>query len=301
MRSEVIVCTRNRPDDIERLVGALVQQMSKPRLIVIDSSEDARTRALVEAFAESDDWGLVSYVHSDPGLTVQRMRGIAELSDDCEIVHFIDDDVVPDPGYFSAIEASFERDADVVGIGGLVLDSGTHRARLLNRIFLLDSLREGAVLRSGVNVRVFAAERPVRVQWLSGCAMSYRRTVFGSVSFDTSLKGYALGEDVEFSFSVGALGALWVLPQARIQHLERGANELDRRVLARSEAVRRYAFVQRHRRAGVSVAAFWWSLVGDCVVTFWKSLLLADREIWRSKLRGLLEAVREIRRAGEAS
>lgn len=296
MHSTVIVCTRNRPEEMGRLVDALPVQSVKPRLVVVDSSDNTSTRRIVETFAEAGVWSDVLYVPSEPGLTRQRMRGIAELSADCEVVHFIDDDVAPEPGYFSALEAALDIDTGAVGAGGVITNLEAHRARLLNRVFLLDSLRGGVILESGVNVKLYHADEVTPVQWLSGCSMSYRRTVFDHVSFDTRMSGYSLGEDVDFSYRAGALGRLLVVPKARIAHLERGAQTFDRRSFARAEVVRRHAFVAGNARRGVSPAAFWWSVLGDYAVTLGKSLVFADPAEWRAKLQGLADGLGDIRR-----
>jgi len=277
-----------------RLLDLLPSQTTRPRLIVVDSSADNRTSELVASFAASGDWPFTTYVRSEPGLTVQRMRGVSELSPGCEIVHFIDDDVALEPEYFAQIERAFT-DAAVVGVGGLITNQPPSKRHILNRLFLLDSTREGVVLPSGVNAKVYSAEGDVDVEWLSGCSMSFRRSLFATLSFDTSMVGYSLGEDVDFSFGVGKQGRLVVAGSARLEHLEVGSLSLDRAVLSRDELVRRYIFVRRYRGRGVSLVAFWWSFAGDFVVTAGKSLFYGDRREWRAKLSGLRAGFRTIR------
>lgn len=292
MHSEIIVCTRNRTDDVARLLQNLLGQEVRPRLIVVDSSDDASSEHSVRAFASASGWPGVEYVKSEPGLTRQRMAGIAHLSSDCRIVHFIDDDVLLEPDYFSAIESCFASSPDIVGVGGVVTNTMRHRPpHLLNRLFLLDSRRQGVVLRSGVNIRCFEALERTEVQWLSGCSMSYRRDVFSSCSFDTDLEGYSLGEDVDFSFGVSRLGRLVVCPQARLQHLEKGVTLSVRRTIWRDEVVRRFRFVKRYRGMGMSLAAFWWSVFGDIILTLGKALAFGDRREQRHKIRGLIDGL----------
>ncbi len=295
MRAELIVCTRDRAAEMEQLLANLPGQDRKPRLLVVDSSEGTETEELVERFAESGAWSDVTYLRSDPGLTVQRMCGVAALSPDCEIVHFLDDDVLLEPGYFRAIEDAFEADDEVVGIGGVITNQPPHQPRFLNRVFALDSHREGSVLGSGVNIKTGEVTDRLAVQWLSGCSMSYRRSLFETISFDTSMSGYSLGEDVDFSFAAGKLGVLLVIAAARLEHCEAGAGSLDQRRFWRDELIRRHRFVVRYRGQGVSPAAFWWSVYGDELVTVGKRLFLGDRARWSAKLSGMRDGIAAIR------
>lgn len=298
MRSAVIVCTRNRADDVSRLLATLPAQEARPMLIVVDASDDESTWQVVTAFEKTRVWDEVLYLKAPAGLTSQRMHGIRHVPQGCEIVHFIDDDVELEPGYFSALERCFEQMPHIVGAGGVVTNVSTPGPYLWNKVFFLDSSRQGAVLPSGVNVRALKVEAVKHVDWLSGCSMSFRAELFQHERFDTRMEGYCLGEDVDFSFRARRHGALVVCPEARLQHRERGASALDAREKAAAELVRRYRFVQRYRTDGMSVSAFWWSVLGDLVLTAGKSVIL-DRRMQREKLRGLIDGIRLIS-AGEA-
>ena len=146
---------------------------------------------------------VIGHLRAEPGLTRQRAAGIDATTD--PIVHFVDDDTVLDPGYFAAIVAAFEADPDgrVGGVGGFVTDQPAHRFRRVDALLGLDGAVEGVVLPSGRNVRVYTEPRgPLDVDWLSGCAMSYRRAVFASERPNLMLGRDRNGEDVELSYRV---------------------------------------------------------------------------------------------------
>ncbi len=260
---------------MERLLLNLVSLSSAPPVLVIDSSDDQRTRELVETTRQSP-FLRIRYAHTAAGLTLQRMEGVHRLAPETEVVHFIDDDVVVEPGYFSAIEEVFDRDSDALGVGGVISNLPEHLANRARRFFLLDCREGGKILSSGVNVLVFAADQPRIVDWLSGCSMSYRRSVFDRLSFDARMTGYCLGEDVEFSYRVGKMGRLIVTPHARLAHLCSLVERAAGNVQARDVVVRRYHFV-RQMRGELKLTAFWWSVVGELIVLVSNGVLKARR------------------------
>jgi GT2 family glycosyltransferase len=215
MRSALIVCTRNRPDDIRRLFSSILHGNSATTVMVMDSSDGDDTRAAVAEVAGVR----FRYERCARGLTRQRMAGVAALDPEVQIVHFVDDDVVLEPGYLAAIEETFDARPEVLGVGGRITNMPAHNPRLLHRVFLLDSVQGGIVLPSGVNVLAFGVPDGGRVDWLSGCSMSFRRMVFDDLAFDLRMEGYSLGEDVDFTFRVSRRGPLCIAGKARLAHM----------------------------------------------------------------------------------
>jgi GT2 family glycosyltransferase len=82
----------------------------------------------------------------------------------------------------------------------------------------LDSEEQGALLRTGVNVLNYTGDSVRESQWLSGCAMSYRRSAIVGMEFDESRRGGSFGEDVDFSARCRARGAVVWTPHARMEH-----------------------------------------------------------------------------------
>lgn len=292
-RAALIVCTRNRPEDVRRLLASVGVGNRGSTILVVDSSDDDTTRSVVEEFMELSP----IYERSAPGLTRQRMAGIALLDADVDIVHFVDDDVVLEPGYLAAIDSVFGSEPEVLGVGGRITNLPEHNPHLFRRVFLFDSTRGGAVLRSGVNVLPFDVPDRGRVSWLSGCSMSFRRTVFHDMSFDTRMDGYSLGEDVDFTFRVAQKGLLCIAGEARLAHLCSPTNRAARHELARREIVHRYVWVSEMRGHGVDLLSFWWSVSGDIVLNMTKGVLWLRRDPIRRSL-ALIAAIGDIARVG---
>jgi len=294
-RSELILCTRNRPEEVRTLLAALHNCPDAPATLVVDSSETIETQTAVEDFIAVSSHPPLRYLAAPRGLTVQRMMGVRSLSPTTCIVHFLDDDAIPEPGYFSAIERAMASERGVIGVGGVDTNALPHRATRMHRFFLLHSKRPGALLRSGINVQVGAVSQITPVDWLSGCCMSYRREVFSSESFDTRLLGGALGEDVDFSFRARRLGSLCVTPHARVEHKQSPLDRMSRDAWLAAEVARRHAFVVGSGAGGTSRVAFWWSVVGDLLMSFGTSIFRGRRSSARrgvAVLKGALSVRR---------
>lgn len=111
----VVVCTRDRPDDLRRCLDGLMQLPDDGQeFLVIDNapSTDATRRLVAE-------YDRVRYVLEErPGLDVARNRGVQEATH--AIVAFTDDDATPDPGWLRALLQNF-RDPLVMVSTGLIL------------------------------------------------------------------------------------------------------------------------------------------------------------------------------------
>jgi len=98
----IAICTRDRADDLKRCLEALHQLPDNGQeILVIDSaSSNGATRQVVESYPD------VRYHREDiPGL--DRARNDALRLSQRDIIAFIDDDAVPDPGWLEALTKNF--------------------------------------------------------------------------------------------------------------------------------------------------------------------------------------------------
>lgn len=224
MRDELVICTKDRPRDLARCLSSAYAQVRPPsRIIVVDSSESDDSRSIARESAEESAIPIV-VLSSAPGLTLQRNVALGSLLDETEVVHFVDDDTVLEPNYLRAIVAQFEAEPEAVGVGGRILGLPPHRPSRLKSLLLMDSVREGALLKSGVNVLSFYSASPKEVDWLSGCSMSYRVRAISGLLFDERRTGNGVGEDVDFSARARDRGSLFWTPNACLEHLQSPIN-----------------------------------------------------------------------------
>lgn len=282
-RDAVIVCTKDRPEALALCLESVRNQSRRPDVVmVVDSSEGNGPRRLVESLP-----GVV-YVRSEPGLTHQRNRGVAALPADVDVVHFIDDDVVLESDYFAALGAVFV-DPRVDGAGGVVTNLELPSPRILDRVFMQDSPRRGALLPNGRNIMAHGFSVPTAVDWLSGCSMSFRRQVLELHPFDESVG--IVGEDVDYALRIGPNARLLAVPAARLEHRQSPVNRVTAQAWNGQLILQRHLWLRQHPER-LSRAAFWWSAVGELLF----ALLGVARRVPSSRehLQEVLGAYRRI-------
>lgn len=293
VRHEVVVCTKDRPMELRRCLEALRAQDDRPdRILVIDASTGARTSAL-RAGANTE------HVSARPGLTSQRNRALSMLLPDTEIVHFLDDDAVPEPGYLREMNAVLLRTEGAAGAAGCITDLPSHSPWLLERLFLLNSRRQGALLRSGVNVLVFDGSEDRSVEWLTGCCMSYRVRLIAGLQFDERRVGGGLGEDVDFSSRAAARGPLVWTPRARTAHLYSPLGREQARNVVRGDVLHRWRLAS-DGVAGVKRGWVIYSTLGIAVVQTARAARNRTAEPLQAGLGALLGLV-DVLRSGLGS
>ena len=123
----VAVCTRDRPEKLERLLQSLTRQTRSPRaVLVVDNAPSSNaTEQLVWRFPD------VRYVREAvPGLDFARNRALRES--DCEIVAYVDDDAVVAEDWVESIAGVFDESPAIGVCTGKVdaLTMATEGARL---------------------------------------------------------------------------------------------------------------------------------------------------------------------------
>lgn len=112
----VAVCTRDRPAQLNRLLGALLQRtdVATP-ILVVDNAPTAN--AARDLAAPGGD--RVRFVH-EPGPGLDRARNTALRTAETMLVAFLDDDTVPDPGWERSIRRAFAEAPEAACVAGLV-------------------------------------------------------------------------------------------------------------------------------------------------------------------------------------
>ena len=158
VRDVLVLCTRNRPDEVRTCLDTVRGQTRVPtRVLVVDSSDDDATERVVADFRARWPTGSeIDHLRAEPGLTRQRLAGIDATEE--EIVHFVDDDSVLEPDYIDAIVDDVRERS-----GRDARRCRRFRHRTSRRTASAASTRgsgstaaaEGVVLPSGRNVRVY--------------------------------------------------------------------------------------------------------------------------------------------------
>jgi GT2 family glycosyltransferase len=223
----LVVATFKRPGEMVILLERLGGVPDPPgEVVVVDGSPEDSVGKAVSGWARtvSAPFDLV-YVKSPAGLTRQRNVGVDASTG--EFIFFLDDDCLPDPGYFREIRDVFRKDTagEIAVVCGSIINEMGKPVTLRWRIrFLLRLVPRGesgkyyptatSVPRSLVSP--FSGIRPVDI--VPGGATAYRRAVFDRHRFSEFFSGYAQGEDVEMSLRIGKEQKLVWCGDAHVNH-----------------------------------------------------------------------------------
>ena len=296
----IVICTRNRPEALAQTLDGIAAHppQASAALFVIDASDPSsreQNRDRVDTVTACPSVH-VPYTGT-PSLPRQRNQAIDRLPPSVEVVHFIDDDVTVQAGYFDALSRMLRARPDVGGTGGVIVESTMSpdpaSPSALRRLFLLSHAEPGRVLPSGCTSSAQTPARPDTglraTEWLSGCSSSYRRAVFDRHRFDPALTGYAMLEDLDLSYRIGQETNLVVQPKAGLFHRRSPRNRWDAEHYAHALTVHRRWFVEKHFDGAWARAAYWWSLFGRLLAVTTSSDPQRD-----AALRGLFRGIRTV-------
>lgn len=217
----VIVCTRDRPDDLAQCLRALAAQSAPVReIIVVDNSSGRSAQPVAAQHAR------VRYVHEPrPGLSVARNAGLAACAS--ELIAFTDDDVEVHPDWSRELVRAFQEAPQADVVTGLVLPASLRTEAQRHFQFSMGGFG-ASFLPLHFDQRFFADALPHGPQvWRigAGANTAFRRRVFERVGlFDERLGAGAAGcsEDSELWYRVLAEGGACLYePRAVVHHHHR--------------------------------------------------------------------------------
>lgn len=254
----LIICTYQRPAAVKQLIESLQHQTEPPdEILIVDSSQDSATEAVVcDAWNGNISGTPVQYFKVPPehkGLTRQRNYGIARTKGN--LIAFLDDDTVPSPTYFQEIRRCFKRHPQAAGVGGYITNSldwhhtgrrsrpslstwrwgdwerrDDYRWRLRKLLGLVSPLPPGWMPPSGHGRSVGALPpdgKDYQVEYIIGCAMTWRRKVFERHTFSHYFEGYGLYEDLDFCIRVSRESPIYLCTTAQLAHYHEPAGRPD--------------------------------------------------------------------------
>lgn len=293
LRLTLIICTKDRETVLRQTLTTVFQQSTLPdEILIVD--DGALDRDAIVTFVEQQGIPCHYLRKATPGLAASRNLGVQQATGD--IILFLDDDVLLDPGYMAAVMALFAADpiGRLGGVTGTLQIDYAAGVRPFLQFFGLDGTTPGAILPSGSGILVRQGEitQPMAVQWLSGCNMAYRREVFTQFHFDQRLGAYGWGEDRDFSYRVGQRYQLMATPAAQLIHLKATGGRINARYMGFMETNYLYRFFAKNMpKRPHNWLALSWSLLGIMVKNGLLLLRAQERRTAVEQLQGNLTGI----------
>jgi len=234
----VSIQTYNNADTLARTLESLRQLRSVPcleyEILVVDNNCTDGTAAVLDRYAKILSPRFRHVLEREQGLSHARNRALHEARG--EIVSFLDDDVLVDPGWLVAVASAFEEhDADIVG-GKSYLVYPSEKPAWLTAEYeeLLSRIDYGDQVIVGIEKQLFGLNFSVR-----------RESAIAAGGFNPALGriggGLGSGEEKDLQDRVAQAGGVIVYePRAIVGHI------------VRPERLRKGWFVRRVYRGAMS-------------------------------------------------
>jgi len=268
VRISIIICTRNREKELSECIDSLINQSYKPNKIIIADNGAIFDSSLLDIIKKNEIE--VLYIKNNRnGTSIARNLSLRQVKED--IVFFFDDDVILDHDYIKQTIKLFAEDErkNIGIIVGKITNLKKIRMRLLKKIFFLHSDKPYYVLPSGRNTVATQDINETReVSWASGGAMAVRGDIARKYTFDESFDifGFALGEDLDYSFRIGKSYKIIFNPHSKIFHQNSKKSRIDERKIGFLQVVNRYKFVIKNMNSLKNKFCFYWSLIGELIL-----------------------------------
>ena len=244
-----VIPTRNRAGDLCVAVESLLRQTRPPdELIIVDQSPNDDSVTRVHALFDAATVTTLVYIHDTTVTGLVDAKRVGSSRATCDVVCFLEDDVVLEPEYMAAIAEAFDARPDMWGCSGVITNL-PHTSPLyiaLHRLFFTGIFRDPRV---AISMNALRAPGPlVRCDVLSGGLSAWRREVFARIPFDTR-NNFFMFEDMEFSTRVvRAFGPhLYVNARARLEHRGSPVNRDVHGVRQRRKLAEAITFYKKRR------------------------------------------------------
>jgi len=301
MRVCVIIPTKNRPEELERVVRSLLAQSQLPEsLIIVDQSqsEDGRRRvktALASSAKHAARTMELCYI-LDPaiaGAATARNRAMVSARDDIWV--FLDDDVVLEPDFIKELLVVYRNFPRAGGVSGVITNytRPSLAFRIWTGLFMRGPFHDE---RQSIywNADRLWNSAPLPVSKFGAGLMSFRadtlRGVFFDENLDRNLNGVSDGEDVDFCSRLQPGTVLLIAPRARLQHRHSAVGRLADHWLRRHARGNLFLYRKHWRRKLLNRLSYGWLWLGCSLVAIVASLRRCSLEPWSALRLGLKEA-----------
>ncbi|MEM7525859.1 MAG: glycosyltransferase [Pseudomonadota bacterium] len=238
-----VVPTKDRPADMGKLLESLRAQTDAPDQIVVVDGGDEPVEGLCANYQDLP----IHYIRCrPPSLAKQRNAGMAALRAEITVAGYLDDDLVLEPDATAKMRRFWnEAGAEFGGASFSIINQGVARHRRLDAFFGIQGARPGAVLPSGQATYIPFVETTLQTDWLYGGATMWRREVIAAHQYDEWYLGHGYLEDLDYSYRVGKVYALYVVGDARVWHFPGPVLDAKQFALGRQQTFNRLYFVSK--------------------------------------------------------
>jgi GT2 family glycosyltransferase len=245
----LVVATKDRPDDLRKMLSSLQNQTLAPaEIIVVDASSNPVESILKEFTTLS-----IRYLrHLPPSAAAQRNAGIQACSPNASLIGFADDDILFESNAIEHMLRFWDSaSSDTLGASFNLRNypqrgpSFLKHSKISEALGLYSSV-PGSVSQSGWQTVIPGLAQSQFVDWLPTTAVIFRREAFQLSLFDDFFESYSYLEDLDLSYTISRSGRLAVVAEAGFSHFPSPSGRVTPFQFGRYEVRNRLYFVRKH-------------------------------------------------------
>lgn len=245
----LVIATKDRPADLRRALSSLAaQSRSLSQVVIVDASGES-VEPVVAEFPTLNP----RYVrHFLPSATEQRNVGVLAVEEGIDLIGFLDDDAVLETDAVERMLNFWEHvGGDLGGASFNMMNPPATSGQLLKRSRFCETIglyrrSTGKVAPSGWHTVIETVNNTRFVDWLTTCAVVWRRGVLEQFHLDDFFAGYSYLEDLDFSLTVGKHYRLAVVADARYYHYPSTGGRVSSYAFGKTEVRNRLYLVRKH-------------------------------------------------------
>lgn len=278
MKFSIVIPTRNRDEDLKELLQSILRQTILPiEVIVVDDSDNSKTRKLIEQSHANFLSRKITLKYERGGeerRSISLARNIGAAESIGELVFFIDDDVILHKDYIEKILEVYKEYPDAVGVQGMNINlkGFSVLANAVNKVLFLPYFEKDTCrVRAAGMTFPLPLTKVIRSQWLSGTNSSYKREILKDFKWDENLKGYSLCEDMDISYRILKRhpSSMYTTPYAKIFHKESPVARIENKnLIYMGVAYPTYFFFKNIKQTPLNIMIHFWSIfLGKSIFT----------------------------------
>lgn len=251
-----VIATKDRPEDLKRLLKSLGNQTLLPSQTIVVDGGDKPVKNLVQEYSNLN----IEYLRVlPPSGTRQRNAGFKVADKKVPFIGFLDDDTELEEKAVEKIIDFWNKVKEKEKIGGVSLNNmnypflfarGLKETIWASRLDLYSS-EKGKVMKSGFTTMIDPVTELIYTDWLPTTASVWRREVLEKYKFDEWFKGYSYLEDLDFSYRVRKKWNLVVVPDVKYNHYPAEGGRGNGFEFGKREVINRIYFVKKHKELSI--------------------------------------------------
>ncbi len=245
-----VVATKDRPDELRKMLESLLGQTHRPdQIVIVDSSADP----VIAVTKELPELNIKYIHHTPPSASAQRNIGIRNVNPDMQLIGFFDDDIVLASNALEKMLKFWKAAPNDLGGCAFNLMNPAPRSAsklkelTLTRLLGLYSDKKGVVMPSGWQTLTGTVKDTLFVEWLPSGASVWHRKIFERFRFDEFFDGYSYLEDLDFSYGISKHYRLAIMADAKYWHYPSPFGRVSQYRFGKIEVRNRLYIVQKHR------------------------------------------------------